>query len=69
MVVKYSIAVICSMATCMSVGVAGLGMFLLTKDFQTLYVLVAISAIAIVYHRPKRSEFESLASSVNGIKT
>ena len=68
-IVRYSTAVICSTTTGTSVGVAGLGMFLLTEDFQTLYLLVAISAIAVVYHRPKKSEFESLVSSLNGTKT
>ena len=68
-IVKYSTAVICSIAINMSVGIAGFGMFLLIKDFQSIYLLAAISAIAIVYHRPKKSELQSVASPMNGIET
>ncbi len=64
-VVKYSTAVICSNAIALSIGIVGFVMFLLTKDFQTLYILVAISAIAVVYHRPKMRELESVASEMN----
>lgn len=67
-IVKYATAVIFSNAVAMLIGIAGIGMFLLTKDFQTLYIFVAISAIALVYHRPKTSEFENVASSMNNIK-
>ena len=64
-IVKYSTAVICSNAIAMNIGIAGFVMFLLTKDFQTLYILVAISAIAVVYHRPRMRELESIASAMN----
>ena len=64
-VIKYSTAVICSTAIALNVGIAGFGMFLLIKDFQTLYLLVTISAIAVVYYRPKKSELESVVSSMN----
>jgi len=64
-IVKYSTAVICSNAIAMSIGISGFGMFLLTKDFQTLYILVVISAIAVVYHRPRIRELESVASAMN----
>ena len=67
-IIKYSTAVICSIAIALNVGIAGFGMFLLTKDLHTLYILVAISAIAVIYHRPKLSELESVASTMNSMK-
>jgi hypothetical protein len=63
-VVKYSTAVICSIAISLSIGIAGFGMFLLSKDFQTLYILVAIAAIAVIYHRPRMRELENVASTM-----
>lgn len=67
-VIKYSTAVICSIAIALNVGIAGFGMFLLIKDFQTLYLLVTLSSIAVVYHRPKKSELESVITSMKNIK-
>ncbi|MCX6556212.1 MAG: hypothetical protein NTW95_02080 [Candidatus Aminicenantes bacterium] len=57
---RYTSAVIASLAMSESVGMYGLVLFLLGKDETDLYLLLGISALAMVYHRPKREELASL---------
>jgi hypothetical protein len=57
---RYTSAVIASLAMSESVGLYGLVLFLLGKDETDLYLLLAISALAMVYHRPKRDELANL---------
>ena len=58
---KYLSAVIISIALSEAGGILGLVYFFLSGDFQTLYMLVAISALAMIYYYPKRDELERLA--------
>ena len=58
---KYSTALIVSLALSESIGIYGLVLFLLGDSFQTLYIFIGISALAIYVHRPKREELETLA--------
>ena len=53
---KYQTAVIISLALSESVGLFGFVVFILTKEFYTLYIFIAISAAAMLYHIPKMSE-------------
>jgi hypothetical protein len=57
---RYTGAVIASLAMSESVGIYGLVLYLLGKDETDLYLLLAISALAMVYHRPKREELADL---------
>lgn len=57
---QYIVAVIISIALSEAIGIVGLVLFFLTKDFKILYTLVGISALAMLYHRPKKSELEDL---------
>ena len=57
---RYTSAVIASLAMSESVGLYGLVLFLLGKDETDLYLLLAISALAMAYHRPKRDELANL---------
>jgi len=61
---KYMSAVIISIALSEAGGILGLVYFFLSGDFQTLYILVAISALAMIYYRPKRDELERLAENM-----
>jgi F0F1-type ATP synthase membrane subunit c/vacuolar-type H+-ATPase subunit K len=57
---KYTSAVIASLAMSESVGVYGLVLFLLGKEATDLYLLLGVSAAAMVYYRPRREELTGL---------
>ena len=57
---KYSSAVIASLGMSESVAIYGLVLFLLGRNAVDLYLLIGISAAAIVYYRPKKEELEFL---------
>jgi hypothetical protein len=60
-VAKYVAAVIVSLAMSESIGIYGFVLFLLGDSFQTLYTFIAVSALAMIFYRPKREELEKLA--------
>jgi len=60
-VTHYTAIVIVSLACAESVGVYGLVLFLLGGGSKTLYIFIAVSALAMVFYRPKREEMERLA--------
>jgi hypothetical protein len=57
----YTAGVIISLALSESIGIYGLVLFLLGAGFKTLYTFIAVSALAMVFYRPKREEMEKLA--------
>jgi len=59
-VTHYTSIIIVSLACAESVGIYGLILFLLGDSFQTLYTFIGISALAMVFYRPKREELERL---------
>jgi uncharacterized membrane protein len=61
---KYVQALIWPLAICANMSFLGLGMFRLTKDWQSLYIVIAIAAVAIIYHRPSRQELEGVVSAM-----
>jgi hypothetical protein len=63
-VIRYTTAVIISVAMANSIGIYGLILFLLGDEVQSLYVFIAVSALAMYYFRPKMEEFEQLAASM-----
>lgn len=58
---KYATVMIISLAIAESIAIYGLVLFFLGKDSQSLYLLTAISAMAMLIHRPKMEELEQLA--------
>lgn len=60
-ITKYVTAVIVSLALSESIGIYGFVLFLLGGGFKTLYTFIGISALAMVFYRPKREEMEKLA--------
>jgi hypothetical protein len=59
--VKYSTIVLISLALSESIALLGVVYFFLSGNYQTLYSLIGISAIAMVYHRPKAKKLASLS--------
>ncbi len=64
-VTHYTAIVIVSLACAESVGIYGLVLFLLGGGSKTLYIFIAVSALAMVFYRPKREEMEKLAMAYN----
>jgi len=58
---KYTAAILVSSALSETVGIFGLVLFLLGDSFQNLYLFIGISAIALIYFRPKKEEIEKMA--------
>jgi F0F1-type ATP synthase membrane subunit c/vacuolar-type H+-ATPase subunit K len=57
----YTSIEIISLAIADSIGIYGLVLFLLGGDFRVLYTFIVISALAMVFFRPKKEELERLA--------
>jgi len=57
---RYTSAIVISAAVLESIGVYGLILFMLGKNPVDLYVLIAVSAVAMLQNRPKRAEVVSL---------
>jgi hypothetical protein len=58
---QYTAIVIISLAIADSIGIYGLVLFLLGGDFKTLYIFIVVSALAMIFYRPKSEELEKLA--------
>jgi len=58
---KYTTAMIVAWALLESIGIFGLVLFLLGKNPMDLYLLILISAAAMLWYRPKKDELVSLA--------
>lgn len=63
---QYTVVMIISLAIAESIAIYGLVLYLLAKDTQSLYLLTAISAMAMIIHRPKMEELEQLAVTTSG---
>jgi F0F1-type ATP synthase membrane subunit c/vacuolar-type H+-ATPase subunit K len=60
---KYTTAMIVSLAMTESVGIYGLVLFFIGKNAMDLYLLIAVSAIAMFFYRPNREEIVNLSQS------
>jgi len=58
---KYATAMIVAWALSESIGVFGLVLFLLGKNPTDLYLLILISAVAMLIYRPRKDEVISLS--------
>lgn len=61
---KYTTAMIISLALAESIGIYGVVLFFISKDFLSLYIFIAISAAAMFIYRPKREHIEKLAEDM-----
>ena len=59
---KYIVAILVSSALAEFIGILGLVLFLLNKNFNDLYLFLAISAAALIFYRPRKSELIELMS-------
>lgn len=60
---RYTSAVIATLALSESVGIFGLVLFLLGKNSTDFYILLGISAAAMIYYRPRKEELNSVCQS------
>lgn len=58
---KYTAAMMMSCALSEAVGIFGMILFLAGDSFQNLYLFIGVSAIAMIYFRPKKQEIEKMA--------
>ena len=63
-VAKYIIAIVVSLALSESIGIYGLVLFLLGKNTVDLYSLITLSAVAMLYYRPKKEELFNVAQTL-----
>ena len=63
-VIKYTEVVIVSVALAELIGIFGFIFCLISGDFQTLYYLVGISALAMVYYCPKKKELIAVSNEL-----
>lgn len=59
---KYTVAILVSSALSEFIGMFGLVLFFLSKNFADLYIFLALSAAAMIFYRPKKSELVELMS-------
>lgn len=61
---RYMVAMLISLALSETVAIFGLVLFFLGDTLQTLYIFVAISFFAMLFHRPKSAELEGFAMAL-----
>jgi len=61
-IAKYTIAIVITSALLESIGIYGVILFLLAKDTSSLYQLLLISAVGMIYYRPRKEELIKIAS-------
>jgi len=60
-IIKYLSVMIISLALSEVIGVFGVLLFILSGDFQSLYLFIAISAAAMLLYCPKWNEIQGIA--------
>ncbi len=63
---KYTTATVVSLALAESIAIYGLALFLLGKNDLDLYVLIFVSALAMIYYRPFREELLRIDNEMRG---
>ena len=61
---RYLITVIVSMSLIESVGIFGFVMFILGDNFNTLYILLGLSALGMFLYRPKVDEYAKIVEAL-----
>ena len=61
---KYLVSVITTSALLESIGIYGVVLFLMSKDISSLYQLLIISAVAMIYFRPRKEELLNIAAQM-----
>ena len=61
---KYAVAVLITSALLETIGIYGVVLFFIAKDTLSLYQLLTISAVAMIYFRPRKNELLDLSSQM-----
>lgn len=61
---RYMLTIIVSMLVSGSIGVYGFGMFILGDGYNTLYIFVMLSALAMFIYKPDPQEYKALVESL-----
>ncbi|MFH0728903.1 MAG: hypothetical protein V2B19_21520 [Pseudomonadota bacterium] len=61
---KYTVAMIVALALSESIGIYGLILFFIGKDPMDLYLLILISAVAMLIYRPQKEEVILLSREI-----
>ncbi len=62
---RYLVTVLVSMALVETLGIYGLIMFILGDDFNTLYILMGMSALGMFLYRPKLEEYTAILQALS----
>lgn len=66
---KYMSVMIISLVLADIIGIFGIGIFFLSGDFSSLYLLIGISAVTMLIFRPKYKEVEKIAEEISSSKS
>ena len=61
---RYFRTIFVSMTVAVSIGLYGFAMFVLGDSFNTLYIFIMLSALAMYLYRPKIEEYQAIIESI-----
>ena len=61
---RYFLTILISMTLAESIGVMGLVMYILGDDFNTFYIFIVLSTLAVFLYRPKISEYRAIIEAL-----
>ncbi|MDF1583379.1 MAG: hypothetical protein RQ733_11060 [Methyloprofundus sp.] len=64
---RYLFTISISMLVCASIGLYGLLMYVLGDSFNTLYIFVGLSALAMFLYRPNKDEYLSIVQALEDL--
>jgi len=64
---RYLFTIFISMLFCESIGLYGLLMYVLGDSFNTLYIFVGLSALAMFLYQPKKEEYLSIVQALESV--
>lgn len=65
---RYLLTIIISMAIAASIGIYGFVMYVLGDSYNTLYIFIGLSALAMFLYRPKIEEYQQLIENIEAQK-
>ncbi|WP_428356449.1 hypothetical protein [Methyloprofundus sp.] len=61
---RYLVTIIISMAVAETIGIYGFVMYILGDSFNTLYIFIILSALAMYLYKPKVEEYQLIVESI-----
>lgn len=61
---RYLVTIFVSMTVAASIGIYGFVMFILGDSFNTLYIFILLSALAMYLYQPKIEEYQAIIKSL-----